>query len=325
MNDIDSTLLEIVGQKGAIGKVDRAQLIPTPEEWNRFTPIDNEKKILMAESIQVNGLLQPIIVRAIDPENNKFQILAGNTRNEVYGLLHEMTGEDKYLSIDAKIYWYGQINDDQAREIVSDTNYIQRGNLSNRDKAFCIHNKVEMLKKRNNRKWGTGDILTQVADQMGLKRTAVFYWNRIDKLISQFGEIFEKGGLTLKNASKIAGYPSSIQKKLYNEYMDNDIPKHGVNSLDKITSKLPAKLEKDDIEEIRYIVARISDSLTAQKTENKNAPKKVHIAKFKSSDGQYNILVRPSPSPDETCVVLYIPKDKLDKLQKDYGEYILEG
>ena len=44
------------------------------------------------------------------------------------------------------VYDYGAINDDQAQEIISDTNFVQRSNLPARDKALCIYNKMKMLK-----------------------------------------------------------------------------------------------------------------------------------------------------------------------------------
>ena len=67
------------------------------------------------------------------------------------------------------MYDINELSDDQAREIASDTNYVQRAELSARDKAFAIHTKIEMLRKHK-----ATYVLDRVAEQMNIKRTTVF-------------------------------------------------------------------------------------------------------------------------------------------------------
>ena len=117
---VESILENIAGSSGSYQKIPRSELIATPAEWNQFSSISREKKILMAESIYRNGLQQPIVVRKLS--DHEYQILAGNTRNEIFGILYDLTGNDFYLSIDAKVYDINELSDDQAREIASDTN-----------------------------------------------------------------------------------------------------------------------------------------------------------------------------------------------------------
>lgn len=298
--DISSTLERIAGKSGAYAKVEISSLLPTPSEWNQFTDISMDKKILMAESIYYNGLLQPIVVRAINEANDQFQILAGNTRTSLYDMLYDITGDAKYLAIDAKIYWYNELTDEQAREIVTDTNYVQRASLSAKDRAFCIHNKIEMLKSRKE-----SDIMSKVAEQMNIKRSTVFYWDKIAKLIPKFFDRFQDDLISLKAASRIASFPPDIQEELYN--MQDRLT-------DEIIMKVPAKTVHD---EIIPMFNEIIDAL--------NAPKPSYaLEAMWEEDGHLLLKTQEPPPADTEPILLYLPTNKLKVFLKSYEDYIVQ-
>ena len=93
--DVDTVLTEIAGTAGRFMRIPRAKLLPTPAEWNPFSQVSQEKKVLMADSIYRTGLQQPIVVRSMDEDGSAYQILAGNTRTEIFGILYELTGDEK--------------------------------------------------------------------------------------------------------------------------------------------------------------------------------------------------------------------------------------
>ena len=298
--DISDTLERIAGTSGAYAKVERSKLLPTPQDWNQFTEISEDKKILMAESIYYNGLLQPIVVRAMDEKNTSFQILAGNTRNSLYGMLYDITGDDKYLSIDAKIYWFGELTDEQAREIVTDTNYVQRANLSARDRVFCIHNKIEMLKSRKE-----SDIMSKVAEQMNIKRSTVFYWDKIAKLIPKFFDWFQDDFISLKAASRIASFPPDIQEELY-EMRER--------LTDEIIMKVPAKTVHDEI------IPMFNEIIDAF-----NAPKPSYaLDAMWEEEGHLMLKTKEPPPADTEPILLYLPSNKLKIFLKSYEDYIVQ-
>ena len=299
--DISGTLERIAGTSGAYAKVERSKLVPTPADWNQFTEISKDKKILMAESIYYNGLLQPIVVRAINKDNSQFQILAGNTRNSLYGLLYDITNDEKYLSIDAKIYWYGELTDNQAREIVTDTNYVQRATLSARDRAFCIHNKIEMLKGRRE-----SDIMNKVAEQMNIKRSTVFYWDKMANLIPDFYELFQKDKISLKASSRLASFPKDIQRELYKM---RDL------LTDEIIMKVPAKTVHDEI------VAKFHEII-----DSLSAPTPAYsLEAMWEEDGYLMFKTSEKPPENSEPVLLYLPKNKLKAFLKSYEEFILKS
>lgn len=301
VKDITATLESIAGQSGAYARIPRDKLVSTPDDWNRFTPISNDKKVLMAESIYSNGLLQPIIVRALDEENERFQILAGNTRNELFGILYDITQDEKYLSIDAKVYWYGELSNEQAREIVTDTNYIQRANLAARDRAFCIHNKMEMLKKR-----GEARVLDKVAEQLELQRSTVFYWNKLANLIPEFFDMFQDDVFSLKAASRIASFPKEIQEELYKmrDVLTNEL-----------IMKVPAKTKP---EEVISTVKMLLDKQTAPK------PSYELDATWEEGDSFF-MKAKSKPPEGSKPFMVYIPENKLKTFLKTYESFVVKS
>lgn len=298
--NISTTLERIAGKSGSYAKVQISSLLPTPSDWNQFTAISMDKKILMAESIYYNGLLQPIVVRAINETNDKFQILAGNTRTSLYNMLYEITGDDKYLAIDAKIYWYNELTDEQAREIVTDTNYVQRASLSARDRVFCIHNKIEMLKRRKE-----SDIMSKVAEQMNIKRSTVFYWDKIAKLIPKFFDWFQDDFMSLKAASRIASFPPAIQEELY-EMRER--------LTDEIIMKVPAKAVYDDI------IPLFNELIDAS-----NAPKPSYeLDAMWEEDNHLMVRTKEKPPKGSEPILLYLPNDKLNSFMKKYEDYVVK-
>lgn len=298
--DAKRVLEEIAGEHGTYKLVPTTFLESTPAEWNKFTPVSDEKKVLMADSIYRNGLQQPIVVRKLD--RKRYQILAGNTRTEIYRILHNLTQDEKYFSIPAIVYDEGQISDDQAKEIVSDTNFVQRAELSKSDRAFAIHTKVESLRKR-----GTRAALDKVAEEFNLERTSVFYWDKIFNLIPQFFEMYENDEIDTKAAARLGCFPVGIQEDLYKEkdlLTSEVIMKISANTMPgKVLDKLHAVLDK--MSQPKPQLARGSYSI-------------------RNTSSGYNITVQGKMEEDRKPVLLFLPKKKLKSFTKKYEDFILD-
>lgn len=297
---IEKTLADIAGTPGVFTKLDRNSLQAPPQDWNKFDAISEDKRVLMAESIYRNGLMQPIVVRAVNKENTRFEILAGNTRNSIYDVLYDITGDPKYKTIEAKVYWYGQLTDAQAREIITDTNYIQRASLSSKDRAFCIHTKITMLKKRHG--YGEGkQLLEKISNQMGLKKSSIYKWDKMVNLTPELYSLYDNGQLNLVNASKIAGWPENVQKRLIElkDILTNDI-------VEKVSSK-----DHDPIAAIHKIL----DASTA--------PILHKTYKMTVKSNCIN-LVLDKPDDGKTFVVLEVSENKLNSIKKRYEDCFYE-
>lgn len=299
----DKILTDIAGSTGAYAILPIDSLVPTPEAWNQFSAISNEKKVLMADSIYRNGLQQPIVVRALDEEGTSYQILAGNTRKSIYNVLYELTGDEKYLSIECKVYGFGQLTDDQAREIASDTNYVQRANLTSRDKSFAVRTKLTILKKR-----GEKQILEKAAEQMGMKRTAAFSWNKMASLISPLFDMYDEGKLSLKAATRIAGWSQDVQEELYmeSELFTNEI-------IMAIPAKTPSEL----------VVKKFHEICNDSQKEQAEAHRIGSIASIDENEDGYTIHLSGKAPEASQLVVMYLPNQKVNAFKNQYQEYII--
>ncbi|MBC8059633.1 MAG: ParB N-terminal domain-containing protein, partial [Clostridiaceae bacterium] len=64
--------------KDMIKHINLDNLISSPLEWNFYKPLSFDKENELVESIQENGLINPIIVW--EKGDNKYMILAGHNR-----------------------------------------------------------------------------------------------------------------------------------------------------------------------------------------------------------------------------------------------------
>lgn len=301
----DKILTDITGSTGTYKVLPLSCLKNTKDDWNRFTPISNQKKVLMADSIYRNGLQQPLVVRSLDKEGKQYEILAGNTRKDIYEVLHEITGDDKYLSIECKVYGYNELTDDQAREIASDTNYVQRANLTGSDKSFAVHTKLTILKKR-----GEKQILDKAAEQMGMKRTTAFYWNKMANLIPAFFDMYDSGAITQKVASRIASWTQEVQEELYME---------SENLTDEVIMGIPAKTPSDRVMDVFH------ELITKNQEEQAESRRIGHIKSLNENEDGYTINLSGKAPAASQLVIMYIPDKKATAFKNKYKDYILDS
>jgi len=100
-----------------------------------FSMYDENKIEQMKESIKLNGVLVPIIIRAI--EDNKYEIIAGHNRVRCVKELGETT-------IPANII---ECDDDKATLIMLETNLCQRDEIPPVEKAYAYKMQLETIKK----------------------------------------------------------------------------------------------------------------------------------------------------------------------------------
>ena len=227
-----------------------------PDTWNFFVKPSKEKIIALAESIYYNGLLQPIVVRELDNKGKRIQILAGHTRVEAYRALRETVGGEDYDMISALVFPFDTLSDDQAEDIVCDTNFMQRGTLSTMETAKCIQLKAKRIREKG-RKRGEGSIAAKISEYYHIKRASVFRWQRIANLIPELVELGEQRNLTADSLYKLSGFSPREQERLYTrarDYISN-------NSLRNVKTKHTIEdaihIIKDDkvLRTIRYTVS----------------------------------------------------------------------
>ena len=262
-------------ERRAAIKID--QLESAPEGWNFFAKPDTAKLIELAVSIYNNGLLQPIAVRALNEENTKYQILAGHSRVAALSLLYQTYEDPKFQEVEALIFAYGQLDDNKAREIVIDTNFVQRGRLSPSDMSRSIIEKIKLLKAQN-----TENVINKIAEAYNIKMTSVYMWRKLANLIEPFSQMLNEKKVTLENAYKLANYSHEDQFKIYDATTDV-INNHAITRISKAMTAEEAIAAIKSDSQIKVKHTRFT--YTSDKIRNKSdVPKLVFVDPEKEAE-----------------------------------------
>lgn len=236
------------------------KLEDAPSDWNFFFPLNNQKMTELIESIVDNGLLNPIIVW--EKDNNNYMILSGHNRVRAFKMLYAQTHDEKYRKIHSYIKKKTDIDEDDAKTIIVDTNFVQR-QLSTIEKTRSIVMKYHQLGRKRRNSEGMNTALV-IAEQYKLSERQVYNYYKLDNLITEFMDRIDKETLSLKAGLKIASLDKSFQKDLYDLYnevidnkkiMDLNIKANEdeiINQLEnsskiyaKLSFKIPLELEND--------------------------------------------------------------------------------
>lgn len=224
---------------GEVETLSRDKLFPAPAKWNFFSKPSRHKFEEMLKSIHRYGLFQPIIVW--EQPNGTYMILGGHTRELIFDELYQATKEEQWLNIMCRIYRYEALGELEAIEIVMDSNYAQRNDLSAADRSRCYWAKSKIYKSRT--KYGDGiDINAMVAKHYNVNRDTVCTYKKLDNLIPEFGQWMEDGKLGSNNASKLAMFDHATQKWILESFENGLSPAK--------LSKLTKNMSLDEIESI---------------------------------------------------------------------------
>ncbi len=222
-----------------IVRIELEKLVPAPEDWNFFPPLSPDKRLEMKLSVLANGLFSPIIVW--EQENENYMILSGHNRFSVYKeILNEYEGEDienlllqakddetyalaenfnldDYRTIEAIIFEREAIDEAKAKEIIIDTNYIQR----DEDKKLLttiLMNRLDIVRSRRDLK---GKAMNVVADEMGISASTVYrQWILANKISPSMRELYYSDQLTLSSILKVQNLSQEIQDWVVDTYGD---------------------------------------------------------------------------------------------------------
>ena len=200
--------------------VDINSLFPAPEEWNFFPTLSEGKMLEMMFSILENGLFNPIILWKQD---NGYMILSGHNRVKAYkNILEEYKDTpnfdvDKYKTIPSIVYEKDEIDEYKAKEIIIDTNYIQREDTK-KLMPQIVKNRLEIVRNRKDTKGRTIDI---VAQELGISSTKVYEDQLIaNRIISEFNDLYFNEKLKKKALLRFAWFDKETQKWIYENFKD---------------------------------------------------------------------------------------------------------
>lgn len=270
---ISNATQEYIPSGYSLDKVDCSMLVPANKDWNFFSEPTEEKLVELAKSIYTNGLLQPIIVRKMTVRGKlKYEILAGHTRVAAYKLIREtLAGMEEfkdqaaeYEKIEALVYEEGALDDARAKEIVIDTNFLQRGDLPLWEKAKCICEKYNALAEqyRYNRD-GKGPVYDMIAKQYDIKKTTVFQWLKINELIPELQPLFQQQKIGPKAAYKLACMDVADQKALAERCYDllNNKTIGFIDRRKSLEDNIQTIFKNSDVEQITFTKKYLSTQI----------------------------------------------------------------
>ena len=181
-----------------------------PADADRLIPMDG----LIYMSVFKYGLWHPCTVW--EQEDGSYMILGGHTRHLVYHELHEVTGDDKYLSIPCKVYKHDSISEATARRIIILSNVAQRAQEDTNARIRCYAEMARLEKEEAF--YGAGvDVATAVSKIFGVSRSTVFFYRRLGHLIEPLLSAFDQRVITVRVADVLADLSEELQQYVYDK------------------------------------------------------------------------------------------------------------
>lgn len=190
-----------------------------PEEWNFFPKLERTKFLQLKMSIMNNGILNPIIVW--ERENGRYMILSGHNRVRANReIIQEYADVEKlskdYWNVPVIIYGKDEIDEYKAKEIIIDTNYIQRGQFEPELRVLIVKNRMDLMRTQTDEK---GRRIDQIEKDLGIKKSAIYEDLQIgEKIIPELRQLYYDRIINRKAVLKFVFFMEDQQKKLYEKY-----------------------------------------------------------------------------------------------------------
>lgn len=197
--------------------VDLQKLDAAPIEWNFYAPLGKDKMIELLQSILVQGLLTPVILWERD--KGRYMILSGHNRVNAFKMLKEGLKDDKFSKIQAIIKGKDEITENDARQIIIDTNWVQRV-LSVLEKSKSILDKYKLLVENEKTFYGLNarDIIAKDFDITGRQ---IDNYRSLNYLINEFRLLIQSGKVSIDAGSRVSKLDPKVQLWIYENFYES--------------------------------------------------------------------------------------------------------
>lgn len=205
-----------------------------------FKVKDDEKMEELIESIRMQGILTPVLVRPDDEDG--YEMISGHRR------MHAA----KRLGLETIPAIVKEMTDDESTIAMVNAN-IQREELLPSEKAFAYKMKMDALNRQGKRtdltlghdvpKWSH----EQIGDEAGLSGRQIKRYIRLTELIPEILELVDEKRILLTVGVDISYISQDIQKWLYEYIRDNGVIKS------EQVARLRQHLEQNTINQMEMI------------------------------------------------------------------------
>lgn len=182
-----------------------------------FKVIDDDKMSELKESIKVNGILSPVLVR---PDGKGgYEMISGHRRMHAASML----GLDMIPAI------VKEMSDDEAVIVMVDSN-VQREEILPSERAFSLKMKMDAMRRQGKRtdldstsdterrKLETSAI---VGEQIGMGQTQVKKYVRLTELIPGLLDLVDEKKIGIGMGADISYFDKEVQQWIYEYRMEN--------------------------------------------------------------------------------------------------------
>jgi len=244
--------------KGAINEIDISKIETNP--WQPRTAFDEEALSDLAESIKVQGIIQPITVRALN--ENEFQLISGERRLQA-------SKRAGLKSIPA----YIRVADDQQMLEMALIENIQRENLNSIEIALSYQ---RLLSECNLKQ-------EQLGERVGKNRSTVTNYLRLLKLPPDIQVALRDNRLSMGHARALISVDNvDRQLDLYHQILKDDLSVRKVEELVRSGGKGETDTTKAN-HEISSEIREVQTKLTS------HFGSKIHIKANEKNRGEIKI------------------------------------
>lgn len=229
---------------------------------NRYSKQDLED---LVESVKINGIIQPLVVRPLE-ENDEYEIILGHHRRDA-ALLAGLNTVPCLINDD--------LDDDTAELLFMDSN-LQHGfeKMSHSEKAELIYRRNEALKRQGRRTdLNPDDETKSVDEEFHLSRSSIQRYLRIYKLSDELKQKLDDGKIGVKIAVDLSFISEDCQRFISDLINNEDL---------KIDKKMSEKMKKvaernalDENTILKIINGKEDDKEKTEKTKSKKKAIKV--------------------------------------------------
>ena len=190
-----------------------------PFKDHPFKVLDDEKMDELVDSIKMNGVLTPVIVRPAEGET--YEMISGHRR------LHaaKRAGLTKIPAIVKKM------DDDESIIFMVDAN-LQREEILPSEKAFSYKMKLDAMKRQAGRPGKNSSLVgtnlrsdAELAQQAGESKNSIHRYIRLTELIPDLLDLVDDKNLPLYTAVEMSYFAREIQRWFYEYCNEIRIPK----------------------------------------------------------------------------------------------------
>lgn len=229
---------------------------------NRYSKQDLED---LVESVKINGIIQPLVVRPLE-ENDEYEIILGHHRRDA-ALLAGLNTVPCLINDD--------LDDDTAELLFMDSN-LQHGfeKMSHSEKAELIYRRNEALKRQGRRTdLNPDDETKSVDEEFHLSRSSIQRYLRIYKLSDELKQKLDDGKIGVKIAVDLSFISEDCQRFISDLINNEDL------KIDKkMSEKMKKVAERNDLDEntiLKIINGKEDDKEKTEKTKSKKKAIKV--------------------------------------------------